>query len=316
MSSSKSFNLLSIGQRGGGKTVFLAGSYAELQGSALDFGLESTDHPQPFWFECQDQDVQANLEKILSHVQHTGLYPPATIKITNFNFWLKQESLRGRKTICEFRWSDTPGEACNLRNPEFQDLVLSSHGCCVFINAQALVHDPDYAKSLEDILNQVFAIASIVCHHQVTYPFAIILTQCDRLDSGTITQLQLEQHLQPLIQRLEAIKANYQRFYSAIPIVSMNGVATLNAKGAAEPLLWLLSQLNKQHRFGSNRNLATSLARSNMTDQRLPTRLRRSIIVLAIVSIGLLGVAISLLFALGLVSAPPKLPPVQEQRKS
>lgn len=305
----KTFNLLSIGQRGVGKTVFLAGSYAQLQGNPLEFDLESDrddrsrDHPQAFWFECQDQDVQANLEKILYHVQQTGLYPPATIKITDFNFRLHRETLRGDKLLCQFRWSDIPGEACNLRNPEFQDIVLTSHGCCVFINAQALINDPEYPRSLEDILNLVIAIASIVCHHHVSYPFAIVLTQCDRLEPGTITQLQLEQNLQLLIQRLDAIKANYQRFYSAIPIVSIHGASTLNAKGAADPLLWLLSQLNKHHRFQPERNLASSLAQSNAT--QLPAKLRRSIIVLAIASISLLGIAVSLLFALGLFSSPP-----------
>lgn len=44
----KTFNLLSVGQRGVGKTVFLAGSYNELHPA------NTTKHPQQLWFDCQD----------------------------------------------------------------------------------------------------------------------------------------------------------------------------------------------------------------------------------------------------------------------
>ena len=60
LSQTKTFNLLSIGQRGVGKTVFLVGSYAELQANHL------TSHPQKLWFDCQTNQVQENLEKIMS----------------------------------------------------------------------------------------------------------------------------------------------------------------------------------------------------------------------------------------------------------
>lgn len=305
--SPKTFSLLSIGQRGVGKTVFLAGSYSELQGAYLP------DHPKSSWFECQDREVQTNLEKIVNHVQQTGLYPPATIKITDFNFGLRHQSLWGVKTRCNFRWWDIPGESCNIRNPEFQDLVLTSHGCCVFISAQALVQDCDYTQSLEDIFNQVVAIASLVQQQRLNYAFAIVLTKCDLLEPGTVTQLQIEQSLQPLIMRLDAIKATYKRFYSAIPIVSMQGVSTLNARGAADPLLWLLSELNKHHHFQPQHDLATGLTQNALTQQLFPAHLQKSVVLVAIASISLLGLVISLFFAFGLFKVVPN-QPVHEQR--
>ncbi|GAP98887.1 hypothetical protein [Leptolyngbya sp. NIES-2104] len=304
----KTFNLLSIGERGVGKTVFLAGSYTELQGE------HSTEHPKASWFESQDQEVRSNIEKILLHVQNTGLYPPATIKITNFNFALKRQKVFGVKTQCKFRWWDIPGEACHIRNPDFQELVLKSHGCCVFISAPALLHDREYAQTLVDLFDQVVAIASIVHQQRLNYAFALVLTKCDLLESGTVTQLQIEQNLQPLITRLDALKANYQRFYSAIPIVSMQGTAALNARGAADPLLWLLAQLNKHHHFQPNHNLATGLAQSALSQQMFPSTLRRSVALLAIASLSILGIAIALLFTLGLFTIAPDQVPVNEQK--
>ncbi|NDJ19535.1 hypothetical protein [Myxacorys almedinensis] len=305
--SPKTFSLLSIGQRGVGKTVFLAGSYAELQGD------DRSDHPQSSWFECQDSEVQSNLDKILYHVQQTGLYPPATIKITNFNFSLKHHALRGIKTLCNFRWWDIPGESCNLRNPDFQELVLNSHGCCVFINAQALVHDSDYAHTLEDIFNQVIAIASLIGQHRLNYAFALILTKCDALASGPATQLQLEQNLQPLTMRLDALNANYKYFYSAIPIVSISGTSMLNARGAADPLLWLLSELNKHHRFQPDRTLASSLTQTVFAPPLFPPHVQRSLLTLTLITLGLLGVVMLFLFAIGYSITNPIQVPSQEQ---
>ncbi len=329
--SPKTFNLLSIGQRGVGKTVFLAGSYAELHGdsseSPLKTALEAgsadffkfaidaqqlSDRPASFWFECQDEDVEANLEKILHHIKQTGLYPPATIKITNFNFRLKQRTARTIETVCNFRWWDIPGEWCSLRNVEFQEIVITSHACCVFINAYALSHDPRYAPILQDIFNQVVAIASLVQQHRIKYAIALILTQCDRLDAEDTKQL--KEKLQPLIGRLEDFRTHYRVFYSAIPIVSIKGHAELDAKGAADPLLWLLTELNKRSRFQPERNLASSLSRKPVRQQRFPPRLGRFMVVLTITGISLLGIGILLLFGLGLVKITPTPLPAQEQR--
>ena len=301
----KTFSLLSIGQRGVGKTVFLSGSYAELHSDS------QLDHSKQLWFDCQDSDVQEKIERILSYVAQTSLYPPATIKITNFNFSLKRRSLWGTKTLCHFRWWDIPGESCNIRNPDFQKMVLASHGCCVFINANALVHDEAYPQALEDIAKQVVAIASLVCQHGLKYAFALILTKCDLIEPDPLNLLQIEENLQPLIARLDAVKANYQRFYSAIRIVSMqSGASTLRARGAAAPLLWLLSELSRPYNFPYPQDLSSGLTQSLFIGQILPPTTRWYISILVLVSV-LLGVIPALFF--GLFTLDPEQGPSKEQ---
>jgi tetratricopeptide (TPR) repeat protein len=250
------FNFLSIGHRGVGKTVFLAGSYIELQ--AVVRGSRKS----RLWLECQDQVVRDNVENLLNFIRRTGQYPPPTIKITNFNFSIKHQGLWGTQTLYHFRWWDVPGEICHVDNPDFQSLLLTSHGCCVFINADALVHDPRYLKELELQIRQVEDIASLSHRHSLKYAFALICTQCDRLQSGPLSLLQIEKHLRPLTERLEAVNANYQRFYSAIPIVPQANPAggiTLHSQGAAAPLVWLMSELSQQHETLFQGNLASEL---------------------------------------------------------
>ena len=250
------FNLLSIGQRGVGKTVFLAGSYAELHSN------HQLKPPQKLWFDCQKSQDEEKIDRILKYVAQTGQYPPATMKITDFNFSLKRSSLWTTKTLCHFRWWDVPGESCNSSNPEFQKIVLSSHGCCVFINASALVNDRNYLQPLEEIIQQVVAIASLVNQHGLKYAFALIFTKCDLLNLDPISLLQIEERVQPLLTRLDAVKADYQKFYSAIPIISFAGVPILKAKGASAPLLWLISQLRKLHHVQVRNDLGSGLEQS------------------------------------------------------
>lgn len=301
-SATTTFSLLSIGQRGVGKTVFIAGSYAELHSDS------QTSHPHQLWFDCQDSDEQEKIEKILSYVAQSGQYPPPTMKITNFNFSLKRHSLGGVQTLCHFRWWDIPGESCNIRNPDFQKMVLTSHGCCVFINASALVHDQAYLHMLEDSVKQVMAIASLVNQYGLKYAFALILTQCDLLEPGPLSLLQIEQNLQPLTTRLDAVRANYQRFYSAIPIVATKNASTLRAKGAAASLLWLISELRKLHNSQPGQDLASGLIQSgskstdiassvkDLLGRNLPLTPRKSILILTLASVGLVGAIASLLF--------------------
>ena len=297
------FNLLSIGQRGVGKTVFLAGGYAELH----------TNHqinPQgQLWFDCRDSQDEEKIDRILSYVAQSSQYPPATMRITNFNFSLKRSSFWGNKTLCHFRWWDVPGETCNTSNSDFQKLVLGSHGCCVFINAQTLVNDRSYLQPLEEMIKQVVAIASLVNQHRLKYAFAIVFTKCDLLEPGPMGLLQIEEKIQPLLSRLDAAKANYQRFYSAIPVVSFAGVTALKATGAAAPLLWLGSELRRLNNLQMGQDLGSGLKQSitnstgrvttakNQLNLNLPLK-RSYSLVLSIAAVGLAS-AIAALFGWG-----------------
>ncbi|MDJ0843277.1 MAG: tetratricopeptide repeat protein, partial [Crocosphaera sp.] len=233
------FNLLSIGQRGVGKTVFLAGSYAEMN------QVYKEQNHQKTWFECENGNDKKTLDSILDYVKRTGSYPPPTLKMTNFEFILKQKNNRKVKTLCDFSWSDIPGEYCDFNHPDFQDLVLSSHSCCVFINGEKLVKDPNYIEELQGLVKQVVAIAMLVDEKAIDYGFALIITQCDRLPSGSMTRLQIEENLQFLTTRLEAADAKYQRFYSGIPIVSKKDEYCFEVNGSAAAFLWIVSELEK-----------------------------------------------------------------------
>ena len=261
------FSLLSIGQRGVGKTVFLAGSCANLQVN------NQTPHSQRLWFDCRDAQIEEKIGKILNYVVQTGKYPPPTMKVTDFNFSLKRQTSKGVQTLCHFRWWDIPGEICNIHNSEFKKIVYAAQGCCVFIDVYALVHNHAYLQTIEDIIEQVMAIANLVHLNQLKYAFALILTKCDLLEPEQLKSQQIEQGLQPLIAELNAVKANYQTFYSFIPIVNIEGASTLRAKGADAPLLWLVSELSKAHNPSLSNNLI-KFASSSLTNRPQPQQER------------------------------------------
>jgi tetratricopeptide (TPR) repeat protein len=238
----KTFNLLSIGQRAVGKTVFLAGSYAELH-SYHQPGL-----PQRLWFDCQDSQVQEKIERILNYMTQTSQYPPPTMRITDFNFSLKRHDLWGTQTLCNFSWWDIPGESCNADNPDFRRIVSNSHGCCVFIDAFKLVNDRAYVQALEeDIILQVRVLADLVSLNGLKYAFALILTKYDQLKPNPLNQQQITEGLRSLTTHLDTLKVNYQTFYSAISIVLTKGASTLEVEGAAAAFLWLVSELSQTH---------------------------------------------------------------------
>lgn len=245
----KTFSLLSIGMRGVGKTVFLAGSYAEMHANS-----QSSNFSQ-LRFECQDSEVQTSIENVLRYITQTNLYPPPTIKITNFNFKLKRRNLWGTETLCHFRWWDIPGESCNTSNPDFKKIVHASHGCCVFVDAYALVHNSAYLQTLEDVIQQVMGIANLVHLNNLKYTFAVILTKCDLLQPSSFDKQQLKKYLQQLVIGLDKVKADYQIFYSFIPIVNVEGTTNLKATGAAAPLIWLAWKVSKAHNSSLMNNL-------------------------------------------------------------
>lgn len=258
------FNLLTIGQRGVGKTVFLAGSYAEMHSDGPGEGV-------PLWFDCKDGRSQQNVEKILAYVERTGGYPPATMRVTSFDFSLKRKAMFRPATVCHFRMRDLPGEMCHLADLNFRDLVFGSHGCCVCIDGKALIDNDDYVQDLKDIFNQVLVIASLTHWNQLKYAFALVVTKCDLLTGGTDLvnaeiQRQIIERLQPLTVHLETFKVNYEIYTSAIPLAQADGVVRLQAAGSAAPLLWLVEELNRAYNPGFAGQLATWLRRF------LPTR--------------------------------------------
>ncbi|HBB34858.1 MAG TPA: hypothetical protein DDZ80_09455 [Cyanobacteria bacterium UBA8803] len=245
------YSLLSIGQRGVGKTVFLAGSYAQLHPDRQPKNM-----PQ-LWFDCQDSETQKILENVISYVARTGQYPPATLKLTNFEFSLKRYNLGKTDTLCYFRWWDTPGESCKLYNPAFQMMVWQSDGCCVFIDTQVLISKAN-TQALEEILQPVQSIAEVVYQNGLKHPFALILTKYDLIKSKPNSRQLLEQRLEPLTAYLDKMKVNYKKFYSEIPIVSSpEGVSSFKPKAASEPILWLISELRKAPKTGLVNNLST-----------------------------------------------------------
>lgn len=305
----KTFSLLSIGQRGVGKTVFLAGSYTELHPE------NQLDTPQKLWFDCQDDEVQANLEKIKSHVARTHLYPPPTIKVTNFDFSLKRQIRSGVETVCNFRWWDMPGELCNIHNPDFQEMILTSNGCCVFINAHALIEDKDYPRILEDIYNQVVAIASVVYKYNVKYAFALILTKCDLIELNTTNLLQIDQSLEPITTYLDLLKLTYQKFYSAIPIVTMDGVSSLKAEGAASPLLWLLSHLNNSQ-TPPQEDLTHEPSKESLISHIIRPKNRHDILLIYSLSAILLSAIAAIFLVFHSFTSTPQQNPTTEQQSN
>lgn len=278
----KALNLLSIGERGVGKTVFLVGSYTESNSSYAG------DQPKRLWFDCQDQEAHENIQGVMNYIAQTGQYPPPTMKISGFNFSLKQQRFWGTQTLCYFRWWDMPGEICDMQNRDFQSMILSSQGCSVFINAYGLIHDPTYLESVKDIIELVTAIASLIKHHNLQYPIALIFTQCDRLEAGPLGQLQIEKCLEPLIIRLENARTNYRRFYSSIPIVRTDGMPVLRATGSADALVWITSELCKARSVQSGQDLASSLSQGTSLDKFVPTA-RRPAFTLGLITAGVVG---------------------------
>lgn len=284
------FNLLSLGERGVGKTVFLVGSYAEFS-SPMTQDASSTR-----WLECQDSRHQENLESILNYIATTGKYPPPTMKIAQFDFSLKHRDRKGTRTVCHFRWWDIPGEYCDFQQPEFQQMVLDSHSCCIFIDACRLLGDSNYLRAMESLVNQAIAIANLVDFDTLPYGFALILTKCDRLDTGPIGRLQIEEKLHILVASLEVASAKYRRFYTSITIVDSGSRFSLQPTGAAEVFQWLASELEKSHKSGSDLTLAAAIDAAPISEKT--TSKSNFFWIWPIAVLGLLGIGIAIWFAL------------------
>lgn len=228
------YSLLSIGQRGVGKTVFLAGIYAD---------LAKRQPCRQIWLECQERQGQEKMNNLLRYIRQTGSYPPLTASITNFNFSLKQRGRQGEQILCHFRWWDIPGEWCNFDSPEFRQLVFTSNGCCVFIDAEALVHKPNYQRQLDRLMEQVIPIITLIHLNRLHYPVALLLTKCDALEQDAVND-QL-QKIHSITDQWKLLDVNYRTFCSGVSIFGMQNSFSLQANETSSALLWLLSEIEK-----------------------------------------------------------------------
>ncbi len=248
------FNILSLGERGSGKTVFLIGSYAEFQKTQENSSLKpETSDSQNLWFECQHYHEKSLLNSILQYVLTKGIYPPPTLKITDFHFAFKQKKSNQHNILCFICWWDIPGEFCNFNNLYYQEMGISSQGCCVFINANRLVNDPTYTENLTKITKQLLILVSLV--QDIEYPFSLIFTQCDLLPPGEIGQKQIMDKCQELITILDEADVNYQCFYSAIQISPDEKGFSLISKDISSVFLWLVTKLYEDYQQENLPNL-------------------------------------------------------------
>ncbi|MGK7940349.1 MAG: tetratricopeptide repeat protein [Crocosphaera sp.] len=239
------FNFLTLGERGVGKTVFFAGCYAEINNGFLTQKRE-----QLSWFEGQSPQDKQNLHNILNYVAEKGQYPPATLKITEFNLDLKQRNRQTTKTLCHFRWYDIPGESCDLKVPDFERLVIKSHSCYVFLDAPHLINQPTYVDTLDELLEQITVIANLKRKTHPDYTFVLVFTQFDRLKNKNkeSTRFQVEEKIRPFLIALEEQEVKYSRFYSEVPIVKTDQFYKLDPKGTAVSLIWVVSELQRNSR--------------------------------------------------------------------
>jgi hypothetical protein len=231
------YSFLSIGQRGVGKTVFLAACYLESH--------QDTEQQRLLWFDCEDRDARRTIDNLLVYVAKTGEYPPATLKITNFEFLLKQRSQWGHQTLGQVRWWDVPGESCHVHNPAFTSMLNHSDGCCLFLDAPSLVQNADDPASLTKLLQPLESVVALVVNQGLSLPLAIILTKCDQLPPHPLFWQRLKKALNPLVTRLQEWQANYQLFYSEIPITEIDGVLTLQLTRVGTPIYWLFSNIHR-----------------------------------------------------------------------
>jgi hypothetical protein len=303
------FNLLGIGHRGVGKSVFLAGCYAQLHMSRLT-------QSKGKWFEPADTQSRRILQDMLGYMKSSGQYPSATMKITDLAFKVKSRELQGDFTLCEFRWADIPGEICHLDNPDFKALMLNSHGCCVFMDAAALVRDADYWARIEETINQIEVISALANQHNVSYFFSLILTKCDQITADEDQLAKIEQKWESLNNRLVAAKTVYRRFNTFIIPVPTGKTIAIKTEGTAAPILWLVSELSKVYQTEKPRGIGDSTSVSIQKNQQatthdlLSSRWPKVLIVLVSISI-----VASVGFGLGIIlSKPePKQPPGVEQ---
>lgn len=229
------YTVLSVGQRGAGKTVFLAASY-----------LEYRQHRQErrwLWLECASPKARQTIDDLLLYVARAGEYPPATLKATAFEFLLQQRQPRGTRTVAQIRWWDAPGEICRPQRREFLDLLRQAQGCCLFLEAPLLVRLADNPRSLAKLLEPLENVGEGLGAENLALPVALILTQCDRLPPQAFVWQRLQRAVSPLRRQLTEARFPHRIFYSEAPIVEQDGIPRLCLNRAGAPLYWLMEQM-------------------------------------------------------------------------
>ncbi len=244
------YNFLSIGQRGVGKTVFLASCYLECH--------QDKEQQRLLWFDCDNREVRQLIDNILNYVVKTGDYPPATLKITNFEFALKQRHQWGSQTVGRVQWWDTPGEVCDSHNASLKTLLSNTHGCCLFLDASSLVKASDSIRAVMELLRPLEMIIELFSEEMLHLPLAVILTKCDNLMPHPLQWQCLKKAINPLLQQLKEQNINYQVFYSEIPIVVIDGVPTLQLVRVGTPIYWLFAEIHRLRSLDQNQTESPS----------------------------------------------------------
>jgi hypothetical protein len=130
----KIYTVLSIGQRGAGKTVFLAGCY-----QAFKTQYDNHKTANIAW-KYEQEESEENIEKNLSYVARTGQYHPATLKLSNFDFSLERNSGNQPEKMATVRWWALPEESCQIYNLAFVNMALRANGCLLFLEASSLLN--------------------------------------------------------------------------------------------------------------------------------------------------------------------------------
>jgi len=231
----KIYTVLSIGQRGAGKTVFLAASYQNFKNKATSRNQAN------IVLRSQEEESEEDIEKILNYVARTGQYPPATLKISNFDFSLEKNSDDQSEKIGTIRWWDVPGESCQIYNLAFVNMALQADACLLFLEAASLLNHSDKHNNYLKIFQTLI---EIINYNKNRFNLGIIISKCDLVVSDQKCWQNLQLKVKELEQKLREQKVNHRFFYSTVLIDSQQG--TLQANQALDSLSWLLSQIDQQ----------------------------------------------------------------------
>lgn len=234
----KTLSLLSLGHRGVGKTVFLAASHIELNKR----GPKEQTWKGWCGFDFDDERSRRNIGTLLASIERTGIYPPPTPTVSDFTLRLSLKlSPISLGTLCRFRWQDVPGELCVQKNQQLKSMVMAAHGCCLFIDAPALVDGGDHL-GMSNTVDQAMSIAVLATNNRLVMPFAVVLTKCDMLARRAGVELRLQERLDELVGPLVALVPSCRIQCCQAPVEPLGEQYRLQPSGCAEVLVWLMQK--------------------------------------------------------------------------